>query len=142
MYVHHIGGAFVFYYTNLLEVQAFSIFNLLTEVSTFFMHYRQFLFIHEMKDSLLMLINSVCFFLLFVFGRIVYQTYILYLVFLTDYQKILLKDDFTKQETFIAYLMIGFQVIIFCLNSYWLSLILKQVQRMLSKKTPSAKKVE
>ena len=50
----------------------------LVEISTPFMHYRQYLFIHGKGDGILQVINSVFFFSTFLVGRILFFTYFSY----------------------------------------------------------------
>jgi len=75
-YVHHIFGISSFYFALLLENSATltgAVANQFTEISTPFLHFRQLMYIHDMRDSQWFKINTVIFFLTFTFGRVFFQ---------------------------------------------------------------------
>jgi hypothetical protein len=81
MYLHHITAISSFYAALIVNKGVVALPNIFTEISTPFMHYRQFLFIHKKSDSFLMVINSIFFFCSFTFLRVVIQIYFIYAIF-------------------------------------------------------------
>lgn len=83
-YLHHILGITGFLASLLTKHDFFlvgAVGTQIVEISTPFMHYRQFLFIHKKDDSIIQTINSGLFFLTFLISRIFYQFYLIVLSF-------------------------------------------------------------
>jgi TLC domain len=102
-----------------------------TEISTPFLHFRQFLFMHTTIPfyGLLKTINSVFFFFSFFFGRYVFQLRLTYVWFTYIWGLGLQEGAFQK---FMLVFCAICQISIIGLNTYWLQLIVKQVIRLMT----------
>eukprot|EP00347_Sterkiella_histriomuscorum_P001061 403373482 len=135
-YAHHIIGASAFYMALVMENNvplSAAIINQFTEISTPFLNLRQIFFTHKMKESLAFKINTILFFLTFSFGRVCvqiigsYQCLPWIIEQYNDADKLMPTWQDKSQYIFV----IISQIAGLALNFYWLSLILKQLARMI-----------
>jgi hypothetical protein len=77
-----------------------------------------------------MVLNSVCFFLTFLFGRLLYQGYIMWWSSGWVAKNL---GVYSGLEYGLLWFVIVSQLIGFALNIHWMSLIIKQLMRMISK---------
>lgn len=85
-YIHHFIGLFAIggsLFVNIPKQPMIisGMANIFTEISTPFMNNRQFCFTHGLQDSLFAKVNSILFFLSFLFGRFLYQMILAYKFF-------------------------------------------------------------
>eukprot|EP00347_Sterkiella_histriomuscorum_P012443 403368553 len=142
-YLHHIIGMLSYYVALVSPYKqglSLAVGITLVEVSSPFMHYRQFLFIHGLGDGILQIINSFFFFSTFLVSRILFLTYFsiknsfFYIETLSKWQE---ESGVASIHKYGVVLMLASQVIAILLNFFWFQLIVKQLIRMLSKKKPS-----
>lgn len=149
-YAHHVTAIVTFTMALLLNNQGgyltAAMGNQHTEISTPFLHARQFLFIHTTIPfhSFLKVLNSVFFFFFFLFGRFIFQlrlTWVFFSWLLVEYQTKWGTPLYGNFEKFMLPFCIFCQIAMILLNSYWLQLILKQIVRNFSGKSTTGKDI-
>jgi hypothetical protein len=132
---HHALGAFVFYETLLFMdfCVVFGTMLLFTEISTFFLAIRYFLYTHDLSQSFWYYGNVVVTFFVFLIGRLYYQIYIsLYLgvPFLYDEVE---QGKIRPMKMFIVLQMAFIVIASLILNFYWFYLMCKMIFRVLGR---------
>ena len=132
---HHALGAFVFYETLLFMdfCVVFGTMLLFTEISTFFLAIRYFLYTHDLSQSFWYYSNVVVTFFVFLIGRLYYQIYIsLYLgvPFLYDEVE---QGKIRPMKMFIVLQMAFIVIASLILNFYWFYLMCKMIFRVLGR---------
>lgn len=150
-YAHHIVAIVTFSMALLLNNQGgyltAAVANQHTEISTPFLHARQFLFIHTSIPfhGFLKALNGAVFFIIFLFGRFVFQlrlTWVFFSWLATDVQTKWDTPLYGNFEKFMVPFCIVCQIAMILLNSYWLQLILKQIIRNFCGKSKGGKDIQ
>lgn len=96
-YAHHIIATLTFYQTLYFMdfMIVFGVMLLFMEISSIFLSFRWLLFKHDMSQSRLYGVNSILSFVSFLFGRLIFQLYIVFFVMLRWVGKELEKKNLT-----------------------------------------------
>lgn len=146
-YAHHVAGILSFYAALVLRPHSSpflmgAVANQFTEISTPFMNLRQLFFTHKLNDSPVALVNNLLFSVTFIFGRMVFQLCFICVIpsWILNEWRAHVHTDYTLYEQMGFYFCCFAQVLGLVLNSYWLTLVLKGLARLLKKgKAPQTK---
>lgn len=126
MYLHHIIATFTGYATLVFMNYAvvIGVLLLFTEISTTYVSLRWMIYTHKADKSTCGIINTVTLFFTFLFGRLIYQ---LWLVFLYGLPKLINSFETETMEWWEVTLILEISVAIFVsiiMNCFWMYLIL------------------
>ena len=111
----------------------FGVMLLFTEISTTYVSMRWLLYKHDMGKGPLYAINAVAMFVVFLFGRLIYQFYITFWVagprIATEFEN---KNISIYQAT-VIFEMMTMVVLSIVLNLYWFYLMLKMIGRVIAR---------
>ena len=134
-YAHHIVAVFTFYQTLYFMdfMVVFGVMLLFMEVSTIFVSLRWLLFTHGFAGSMWYAGNAVAMFFSFLFGRLVYQVYIV-VFYLFDWIYIeYSKKNLTFYQGTVITEMAIMVILSIVLNSYWMLLMVKMISRVIQR---------
>lgn len=134
-YAHHLV-AVTTYYQTLYFMDFMCVFGcmlLFIEISTPFVSARWLLFTHGMSESPLYALNALLTFITFLFGRIVYQFYIVIFYGAAWVYAEYSRKNLTVYQGFVITEMAIMVILSIMLNSYWMWLMIKMIGRVISR---------